>query len=196
MAEREAVSITPSGQILTFISLAKAKMILLPKFHKYVVDSPQMLARVYELGDIARALRANGADNNLINIVNRAEDKEQLCEKLWPELILYGRRNSSVIFGGNKPKDHVTPRSQEYIYCVYSPFYDQGMDLVYVKMPRQCKILVDLAVEYVGKTGIPLMSWFNVILENSSLLETKQDPLLIFRYYKSRLLKQGFIKIR
>lgn len=195
MADREAISITPGNQVLTFSSMEKAKVILMSKYHKYIADSPAMLARIYEIEDLILVVRANGGDYNLLRKMQRHSSKEELCEKLWPELVLIGRRTSTTVFGKGRPR-LAKSLDEQYVFCSYEPFNDRESDLVYIKMPPQCKILVDLLVEHVGREGIRLSYWYDILIRHKEMLATRQDPLKVFTFYKPRLLKQGFLNIK
>lgn len=198
----EVISFTPAGQVLTFRDYANAKMILLEKYHHHIIKDAHELAARKTLEDlryiITRTLLLDlhaGPVRRLLEYT----DKDRLAQELWPMLVATGRKSTNVVFD-RKRRDAMLPTHITY-YCDYVPGEDQALDLSYIKLPPQARILVDMLVDKLqplGSAGAPefqMIKWVND-LHASGELVTKQAPWHIFTYYQRQLEAKGFLDVK
>ena len=183
MPDNEVISITPNNQVLTFSSLQNAKTILLERFHKFIVESPQELARRYTVEQIQEIMRGYKLKVDFF-----PQERNALVMQIWPQLIMCGRRTTETVFN-NKDK---SIKQEGYFYLVYRPGLDKAMDIAYLNLPRQAQALIDLAVKVLPREGWPEHKWWKAVTTCDEL-KTRQDKWRIWMYYSKIILNTGFI---
>lgn len=200
MIIEEVFSVTPNGQIITFESLAKAKMILLNKYHPYIVEGFDDFIRKYSLEQMKdlmlNQLKLNKHAEPTITYLTYT-DKVVLGKIMWPMLIAHGRRTRDALFN---PKVAKAMSTHTMYYSDYVPGKDPARDLNYVNMALQAQVLVNIITDTVvptGKEGMPEYVLRKVIEKAAAdgVLVTRQDPWHIFWYYKPQLVSRGFLTI-
>lgn len=197
----EVISFTPAGQVLTFRDMSHAKAILMTQYHKYIVANVNELAAKHSMEDLhrimTRTLKLELHDKNTRNLM-KIPDKHNLAIKLWPMLLVSGRRTTSLVFQSNIKKE-TSPGFVVY-RSTYIPGADETRDVLYITLPPQARVLVDMFVERIqplGMAGVPEYSFNAFVNETASqgYLKTKQKPLHIWAYYSKMLQAKGFIEI-
>lgn len=86
----------------------------------------------------------------------------------------------------------VSRRAQEKGYILH---YHEGVQLIeaYDKLPRQARVILDLLNE-TGRETFTEASIEVILTENKELLKTKQEPIKIFGFYRSRFLSEGHLE--
>lgn len=196
----EVIVIAPNGQVFTFASLTKARATLLSKYYPFIIDSAQTLADkkdLYELRVIIRhTLGMTKVDNSVVALME-INNRVQLAQELWPILIAHGRKTIHMAFNKNLPESGQSSASIMY-YCDYTPGEDETLDLSYLRLTPQAKVLVDMFVEKIkpfGKEGVPEHVFIKCLNDIKDELRTRQRPWAIFNYYRRQLIARGFIDI-
>jgi hypothetical protein len=195
----EVITIAPNGQVFTFKSYISAKATLLSKYHNLIISNATELETRYNLYEqrvlIVRTLGMNKADITVVNLL-KLNDPKQLAVLLWPMLIAHGRRTVNMAFNKNLP-DSGGVNTLSY-YCDYKPKEDEVLDLSYLKLTPQARVLVDMFVEKIapfGKDGVPEHVFIKHLNELKEKLKTRQRPWIVFNYYRKQLIARGFIDI-
>jgi hypothetical protein len=200
--EPEVISFSAAGHVVTFKSYSYARMILLKEYHKTIFQDARDLANRKSLEDlyhiVTKVLKLDlhaGPTRLLLEI----KDKNELAEKLWTMLIMTGRATNNRVLGklNRNPK---LPTHTTY-FCDYVPGEDNMLDLNYIKLPPQARVLVDMLVDHVqptGNVGVPEYILIKHIheLHNAGILKTKQPVMSIWKYYFNIFVAKGFVDVK
>lgn len=199
MNQEEVITIAASGQVATFKDYAYAKMILLKQYHGRIYQDAKDLATkhsIEQLRHIATATLKLDLHNFNTRMMLEIKDKFSLAQAIWPMLLTLGRVNKNKALNKHSRNPHL-PTHVTY-FCDYTPNEDPVLDLNYIKLPPQARVLVDMLVDRVrptGNSGLPeflLIKYLNE-LQEQDILKTKQSPLSIWKYYFNVLVAKGFV---
>jgi hypothetical protein len=197
----EVFSVTPTGQVLTFDNLAKARMTLLNQYHQYIVTDINDFIKRYSVEQmkdfLSNTLKCDIHEPGLVKKLGMYTTREELGKFIWPMLIAHGRRVRDSLFNKNVANALST---HDLYFCDYEPGIDPVRDLNYTNLPPQAQVLVNLLIDNVkpcGGDGMPeyrLQLLVNHYVEKGFLV-TRQSGWQVFNYYKPQLIARGFLKI-
>jgi hypothetical protein len=200
--EPEVISFSAAGHVVTLKNYQYARAILLKEYHNTIIQDARDLATKKSLDEL-RHMVTKILKLDLHAMPTRTlleiKDKMELAEKLWPMLIMTGRAtNNKVLSRTNrnaKLPTHVT------YFCDYVPGEDHILDLNYIKLPPQARVLVDMLVDNVqstGNSGVPefLLRKYLNDLHADGILKTKQPVWSIWSYYVNILTAKGFVDVK
>jgi hypothetical protein len=195
----EVIIIASNGQVLTFKDYTYAKVTLMSKFWPHIIKDAEQLCATRNLVELKqlmpRTLGMTREDETTQRFLAMS-NKVQLAQELWPMLVSHGRRTINMAFNRNVPD---ATRSNTITYfCDYSPGEDEVLDLSYLKLTPQARVLVDMFVEKIkpfGKAGVPEHVFIKCLNEIEDKLRTRQRPWIIFNYYRRQLIVRGFLDI-
>jgi hypothetical protein len=190
----EVITITPSGQFLTFKSEENARCILLKQFHKEIINSPQALAQRYTLERLQHMVKLLNLSDNDLHDTMKIKDKYDLAQRIWLPAIATGRLTTKLVYN----KETINPDKPTFTtyYSDYIPGKDEICDMSYVKAAKQEKIIIDMITEKLtpcGKHGTPDYMFYQWIEECD--IKTRQSKMLVFNFYKSKLIATGFLEM-
>jgi hypothetical protein len=86
----------------------------------------------------------------------------------------------------------ISKRAQEKAYALH---YHEGPKLIeaYDSLPRQAKVILDLLND-TGRESFTEASIQMILLDGKELLKTKQEPMIIFGFYRKRLIEEGHLE--
>jgi hypothetical protein len=197
----EVISFTPAWQVITFKDYQEARTILLQKYHGSIIVNTQELCKRYTLADlkhmVLRTLQLDLSAQHVRDMLDMT-NREKLSQILWPMLIVTGRQVKNTAYNKNI-RSATLPTHVNY-YCEFEPGKDPVLDVNYVKLTPQARVLVDMFVEKIvpnNNTGTPHFTFIKYVnqLKEEGLLITKQAAEHIWAYYRQTLIAKGFIEI-
>ena len=197
----EVISFTPAKQVITFKDIHEAHVILLKKYHPSIVNNATDLCRKFTIDQlhemVTRTLQLDIHAKPTRELL-AVTDREVLSQRLWPMLLVSGRQVKNTAFNRNI-KGAILPTHTNY-YCPYTPGEDPVLDVNYIKLSPQCRVLVDMCIEKMrpnNASGTPdfvLIKWVNQLAADGVLV-TKQEPMHIWHYYERTMVAKGMIEI-
>jgi len=188
----EVIAFTPGRQVLTFASLVKAKAILLRENHGYIVQSAVDLANRFSIDEMLEMWKVTLDKGGKTIPDSYKLDRITLAKHLWPLLISQGKVTRDMIF--LKP-EKAAIIGQVMYYCPYRPGKSDAQDLIYFKLPRQAKVLVDMFMEKIPLEGLPEHKFYKEVMNLKEKLNTRQDPWVVLNFYRVRLLEANMLRI-
>jgi hypothetical protein len=206
---QEVISITPDRQVLAFKNLRSAHASLLQEYHSYIIENEIDLANKFSNDELCSwylSLKVSQRE------FSTTEDPRRLplemrtshvhtARYMWPILIMQGRKTVEKIRRGEKVTS-ITDTSRRkkagpcVYFCNYEPGVDKVLDTIYVKMNPQIKALINLAIDNIPSSGLVDFKFYEMIMKSADKLKTRQRPWLIWLYYRTKILKLGFIEER
>lgn len=93
---------------------------------------------------------------------------------------------------GNDKNPSWTPI--ELIELSFVPGADRMQDFFYKKLSKQAKAILKIFADDGGKKAWTLQQAEDLIMEKAAELNTSQDPIIVFKYYRGSLFERRFLR--
>lgn len=214
MTEQDfVVAMLPSGKIGKFPNKHIAKAMLLAKYHGYIFASAD---QVYEKLTYDKMC-------SMFEAIKEKHEKKDVDSSDWSELksrIDQNSREASVVIFGlmekyadsvfeyGKKGQVIQIKDKEYnpdegqfavrtYWVIYEPGKDPMKDASFVRLSPQARACMMILIESQKEPG-QLMSEptvFKLIKRDKKYIKTTQDKWRIFKYYRSALISQNFLRM-
>jgi len=198
----EVLSFSAAGHVVTLKNYQYARAILLKEYHSTIIQDARDLSIKKTLDElrhmVTKILKLSLHEHPTRSLLE-IKDKRELADKLWPMLLVVGRATNNKVL--NRTNRNAKLPTHTTYFCDYIPGEDPMLDLNYIKLPPQARVLVDMLVDKVqptGNSGIPefLLRKYLAELYADGILKTKQPLWDIWSYYVNILTAKGFVDVK
>lgn len=182
--EGEVIAAWPSGKVQKFPSLAKAKTLLMRHHYQYIMCTPEELLDVVD-EDLSKRWG-----------INEDEWLERTPDWLWRYALDIAVERNPWMKAGEIPESNKL--SKRVTASGYKINTAKAKTWESMKLPKQAKVIAMSLLEFEDDAAVSDEDIEKLLRKQllNGVLNTKQDVMRIFAYYRPALLEAGIIALR
>lgn len=202
--EHTVVAIMPNGETSRFPNIYIAKAMLLKKYHEYIFTSAddiratlseyKMDALIEKICDVNKITQ-----EQKVGEVEKSVYLYQLMHNYADKIFEEGKKGKIILIKHKEQASEVDdgPLEVRSYWLLYEPGVNPLMDAAFIKLSPQARAVLSVLLDKQKIHG-EIMSEptvFKYIMRDTEHIKTKQNKWRIFKYYRSTLISQNFMRM-
>lgn len=201
--EHTVVALMPNGDTSRFPNIYIAKAMLLKKYHEYIFTSADDIYSKLSDHKMDALIETLCTQHKLVQEPRSGREKAvylyQLMHTYADKIFEEGKKGKIILVKRKETAEEIDdgPMELKSYWLLYEPGVDPMMDAAFIKLAPQARAVLSVLLEHQKLHG-EIMSEptvYKYIMRDKIHLKTKQNPWRIFKYYRSTLVSQNFMRM-